>query len=272
MKSMRIPLPHGHLHAAQAGEGAPLVLLHGGALNHRLWHHQIPSLAQDARVIAFDARGHGESSTPRAPFRHSDDLIAALEYLNLEPAALVGLSMGASTAVDVAVERSDLVRGLLVVGAGVEARPHEFQDPWMQKMLDSWSKAERDQDPEAWVETFLNVGLGRDRYPTAVDPLKVTEIRQMVEHTLSNHVAKGAAAPVVSNSARAGLHNLTMPVLAVHGVHDSSDHHRMAAEVAHAVKRGSEVTIDDAAHYPPLEAPADFTAVAKAWLGQLAGG
>ncbi len=66
----KLELPDGHLAYREAGSGPPLVFLHGGALDHRMWDRQIEPLSRGHRVTALDARGHGASSTPTAPFRH----------------------------------------------------------------------------------------------------------------------------------------------------------------------------------------------------------
>src|SRR5690242_1322104 len=98
----RIEIPDGHLAYLDTGSGTPVVLLHGGTLNHRMWDDQVgPLVAAGHRVIAVDARGHGGSSTAAAPFRHCDDLAVLLRALGAGPAVLVGVSMGASTVLDV---------------------------------------------------------------------------------------------------------------------------------------------------------------------------
>lgn len=77
-----------------AGTGDPVILLHGGFLDHRMWDEQIPVLESRYRVVAPDARGHGASANASRPFRHADDLAALLFHLDIGPAVIVGLSMG----------------------------------------------------------------------------------------------------------------------------------------------------------------------------------
>ncbi|WP_143673523.1 alpha/beta fold hydrolase, partial [Streptomyces griseiscabiei] len=61
----------------KAGPGTPLVLLHGGFTDHRMWRDLVPALvAAGHRVIAPDARGHGASANASRPFRLTDDLAA----------------------------------------------------------------------------------------------------------------------------------------------------------------------------------------------------
>ncbi len=94
----------GDLAYRDVGSGDPVVLLHSGFADHRVFDDQIPALAARFRVIAPDIRGHGFSANAGAPFRWADDLTGLLRHLDLGPAVLVGLSMGAGVATDTALE------------------------------------------------------------------------------------------------------------------------------------------------------------------------
>lgn len=86
------------VHVAQAGAGAPVVLLHGWPQHWWCWRHVIPALAERHRVIAADLRGLGWTSAPRGGYdKHSlaGDLIALLDTLELERVVLVGHDWGA---------------------------------------------------------------------------------------------------------------------------------------------------------------------------------
>ncbi|MGK5733378.1 alpha/beta fold hydrolase [Streptomyces sp. URMC 124] len=101
-----------------AGEGEPLVLVHGGLTDHYTWRAVVPALAESFRVLVYDRRGHS-ASTRGAGGRvtrreHEDDLAALLQTLRLAPAHVVGNSYGASTALGLAVRRPDLLRSLIV--------------------------------------------------------------------------------------------------------------------------------------------------------------
>src|SRR5699024_10153417 len=99
---------------ALSGESKkPVIFLHGGALDHRMWAPQLKAL-EDRRLIALDARGHGWTTAPDgAAFRYCDDVVAVLDALDLERAVLAGVSMGASTAVGSALERPARVEAVV---------------------------------------------------------------------------------------------------------------------------------------------------------------
>lgn len=265
---LTVPVDGGHLAYRDAGSGSPVVLLHGGGLDSRMWSPQIEALAADHRVIAVDARGHGQSSTPAKPFRHVDDLAALFTRLGIDSAVVVGLSMGAGTAVDTAVEYPGLVRGLVVSGTGTSAP--DFRDPWVLDIMQTWARTQAERDAEGWIAAFMRFLPGPHRGMTDVDPQVVREVETMVRHTLENHVADtDPVLPGPVDDVRTRAAAIAVPVLAVIGGADSDDHIRMARELADAVANGSATTIDDTAHYPNLEKPAEFNAALRTFLADL---
>lgn len=265
----RVELADGHLAYREAGSGPPVVLLHGGGLDHRMWNDQVDALASRFRVVAVDARGHGWSATPTAAFRHVDDLAVLLERLDLAPAALVGVSMGASTALDIALEYPHLARAVVVVGAGT-GEP-EFRDPFVLGAFADQLRAAQAQDRAGWIEASLRLGFGPGRALADVDPAVVGRCREMLETTLARHI--GPAGPVLPTPVTRSwerLPGIGAPVLAVVGDLDSTDHNGMAARVARSVPDGRLVTVTGAAHYPNMERPAEFDRILLEFLRERA--
>lgn len=97
-----------HIRYATFGSGAPVVLLHGGLGHSGNWSHQVPALvAGGYRVITIDTRGHGRSTRDRRPFTYellASDVIAVLDTLEVQTAALVGWSDGAIIALIVGMK------------------------------------------------------------------------------------------------------------------------------------------------------------------------
>lgn len=106
-----------------AGEGDPLVLLHGGMVTNDLWGAQMPVFAERFKVLAPERRGHGHTPDVDGPLRYADmatDTIVFLEVVQ-GPAHLVGWSDGGIVGLVVAAARPDLVRKLVAISAN--ARP-----------------------------------------------------------------------------------------------------------------------------------------------------
>jgi pimeloyl-ACP methyl ester carboxylesterase len=239
-----------------SGTGDLLVLLHGGFLDHHMWDDVIPAFASRYRVIAPDARGHGASDNASRPFRHADDVAALLRHLRSGPAVVAGVSMGAGTAVDTALEHSGQVRALVVSGAGTSEPT--FTDPWTLGLLERWTAAMAAGDLDGSIDAFALFAAGPGRSLSDVDPIVVTRIRDMARRTMSKHSAgeQDWSVPVENTWERAA--EIAVPVLAVTGSLDSPDHIMMAERLAGLVADGRTTVIDGTAHYPNMERPQAF--------------
>ena len=112
------------LHVIEAGQGAPLVLLHGLFGSARNWGAVQKALAAEYRVVALDLRNHGAS--PQAPgmayAAQAEDVAETLAALGFERAAVLGHSMGGKVAMMLALTMPDLVERLIV--ADIAPRPY----------------------------------------------------------------------------------------------------------------------------------------------------
>lgn len=246
------------------GAGRPLVLLHGGFLDRGMWDDQIPVLSSRYRVLAPDARGHGRSANATAPFRHTDDVAALLRHLKTGPAVLVGVSMGAATAVDTALEHPDLVSAVVVTGGGT-SEPY-FTDVWTTQVAAIWQAAMGAGDLTAAVEAFTLFAAGPHRKLDALDPDLVSRLYRMTRGTMAKHTADEPnwMVPVRDTWDRAA--GIGVPVLAVSGGIDSPDHIGMAERLARTVADGRATVVDGTAHYPNMERPEVYNGILEDFL------
>lgn len=269
-----VTVPGGHIAVAREGAGPAVVLLHGGALDMRMWEQQLPALAAGHTVVRLDARGHGRSSTPTGPFRQCDDVAAVIRALELGPAVLVGVSMGAAAAVDTALEHPDVVRGVVACSGGATRHAGlgqgDFRDPWLLERFAALDAAARARDAAAWTEIYLEAGLvGPHRTVADVDPELVARCRKMITETLAVHVAPGpgpAPTPVADAPDRIGT--VAVPLLGVVGTLDVPDHLRMVRELVDGVPGAEYAEIEGAAHLPNLERPDAFDALLRGFLAR----
>lgn len=101
----------------EAGQGATVVLLHGGLGDSGLWEPVVPLLAERFRTIRTDFRFFGRSAGPAAPFSLRADTLGVLDALGLDRVALVGLSLGGAVALDLALDHPERVRAVAAVAS-----------------------------------------------------------------------------------------------------------------------------------------------------------
>ncbi len=120
----------------RTGAGAPVLLLHGLTATRRYVLHGATALARSGfELIGYDARGHGASLPARDPTAYAydllgDDAAAILAAAGLGSAALVGQSMGAATAVNLALRHPELVRALVIITPAHRGAPSPNLAHW----------------------------------------------------------------------------------------------------------------------------------------------
>jgi len=114
------------LHIEDHGTGTPIVFVHELGGDHRSWRGQIAALSKNYRCIAYSARGYPPTDVPEDNAAYGwqlavDDLVGVLDVLELDKAFLVGLSMGAYTALMLAIQQPERVLGLVFASGGTGA-------------------------------------------------------------------------------------------------------------------------------------------------------
>src|SRR4029077_17822278 len=100
------------------GAGEPVVLMHAGVADRRMWAPIVPAPPARRRVIRPDARGFGESLAPTGAWSHHGDLLALLDELGITRAHLVGASIGAGIVTEAALARPTIARSLFLGAPG----------------------------------------------------------------------------------------------------------------------------------------------------------
>ena len=175
-----------------AGEGDPLLLLHGGLCTNDTWSAQIPAFSERFRVIAPERRAHGHTPDVDGPLNYSDmasDTIGFLESVVKEPAHLVGWSDGGVVGLLVAIARPDLVRKLVVIGAntnpgGAVPEAHAIsetdpEDPSLEMFRGLYAAASPD-GPEHWPIMFAKFAEMVTKQPD----IKTDELARIKSPTL----------------------------------------------------------------------------------------
>jgi pimeloyl-ACP methyl ester carboxylesterase len=128
------------------GEGRmPLLLLHGFTGHAHAWDTLAIALQPHFRVLALDARGHGDSDAAEVynPLVAFDDLAGVVDQLRIEPAILVGLSMGGRNAMYFASKRPQSVQKLVILDIGPEISKRAAQAPPGPPEPETWQSIEQ---------------------------------------------------------------------------------------------------------------------------------
>lgn len=265
MLAARTPEPHavtygevavdgGTLPIWMSGEGAPVILLHGWTLDHRMWAPQIAALAADHFLVMPDRRGCGRSTAPPDLAREAEDVIAIADFLGFDRFALVGLSRGAVVALDTARRHGSRITGLVVSGAPLPALvPRE-------EVID----LDR-------FRTLAEAGeLATFRAEWAAHPLMAThtpQARALAAAMLADYDGRDLLQPSEAPGfPREVLGLLAMPVLALAGEHDTPWRKACAAALAAAAPRGRHGLIPRAGHLANVDNPAAFNAAVASFL------
>jgi pimeloyl-ACP methyl ester carboxylesterase len=106
-----------------AGQGEPIILIHAYSLDCRMWDAQFAELAKHYQVVRYDMRGFGKTDMPveGLNFSHAEDLRKLMWFLGIPKAHLVGVSLGASVAVDFLALYPDEVLSVTAVAGGIRA-------------------------------------------------------------------------------------------------------------------------------------------------------
>jgi pimeloyl-ACP methyl ester carboxylesterase len=254
--------PAGRL-AAWEWPGSPpaALLLHGIGNYGRVWDFVAAEIAGRLRLIAPDARGHGDSVTPPSGFTPEDfvaDAIAVMDATGLDRPLVVGHSMGGAHAMVLAATHPDRVRGLALVDVGPEIG-REGGDRARRLSL---GRPDRFADDAAALAYLRETSPG---YGDAVYANRMEHVfRRGADGALRWRSSKDALLRILGGPARSAdawraLETLPMPVLVVRGTRSASlsaaTYERMLATIPHVT--GLEL---DAGHNVQLDRPAELAA------------
>lgn len=236
------------LHYEEAGEGTPLVLIHGLGNDLHLWDGIVPDLAKHHRVLRFDVRGFGLSDKPAGPYSAgllAQDVAAFLDALQIDRAHLLGLSMGGVIAQRFALDHGRRVRSLVLVSTSSEvgeksrAAWHRLADTIEQRGFDSRSADASRAFAPAFAVAHPEIVAAAGARNAANDPLAY------------------AAAARASGDYHwtAELGTITAPVLIVQGLADQLTPPGGSVKMSRVLPHNKLVLLEGVGHNIQAEAP-----------------
>jgi non-heme chloroperoxidase len=259
-----IDLPTGvRLHYAEHGDpqGLPVVMLHGITDSWRSFETVMPHIAPSLRVFSLSQRGHGDSDRP-GRYRTRDfgaDAAAFIEALGLAPAVVVGHSMGSVNAMRLAIDRPDLLRGLVLAGAFASFGDNPAVVAFHREAIEPL----RDPIDPAFVEEWQRSTLAGPVDPDFFDVV----VRESMK--LPAAVWRDAFAPLFDDDFTAELHRIRTPTLVLWGDADAFSPRADQQRLLEAISGSRLVTYERAGHALHWEQPVRFAGDVSAFVKSL---
>lgn len=269
--TIRIDVQGGRLVADDHGprDGAPIVLVHSAVVNRRAWDGVVPHLVEAGyRVIAYDMRGFGESTSEEVEFTGHGDLLAVLDHFGLERAAVAGNSMGAHFALDAVLEAPERFIAYAWIGGGIsgfDKDPDPAEEALFQAESDAEDAGEWDLAAELDAQIWMDgPGQPATRVPPEIRAKFVAMDRELLEPGRVYGNRQPAGTPAIDR-----LAGVRVPTLVVIGELDTAGTRAAAERVAADVPGARIVRMPDVAHIVGLEQPEMLAALIVELLAPL---
>lgn len=240
------------LHVEAVGAGAPLLLVHGWAMDHRVFRPQTDALSRDFRVIAFDRRGFGLSGGEPDLSREVGDIDAIARQLIGGPFHLLGMSQGGRIALRYAARRPGRLRSLILQGAAVDGEepggPDEERIP-VAEYAELAAEGRMDEVRRRWLRhPMMRVG---ESHPEAEALL-----RQMLADYRGEDLAHfRPEAYAWSDDVLAAVAAAGLPLLVLSGARETEARRRLAGLLVEKVPGAREVLLAASGHLGNLSEP-----------------
>ncbi len=252
-----------------AGTGHPLLLIHGGLVDRRLWDDQFNVFAQHYRVIRFDVRSFGDSAPITAetpPYSLEEDLYSLLKFLGIEKTYVLGLSMGGAIAINFTLMYPEMVDALIPVAMGLSGFEPAEEDKASEAEVD---EAIRSGNVARAVELTLRFWTdGPTRTPEQVNPAVREKVRAMTTRNFERPEDENATQPrALEPPAISRLSEIHVPTLIIFGDQDVRDILKIADILEKEIPGAKKVVIPGTAHHLNMEKPDEFNRIVLDFLG-----
>lgn len=257
-----LAVPGGELAFEVEGRGSPLVLLHEGIADRRMWNREFPLLARNHHVARYDLRGYGSSPPATSEFFPVRDLLALIDYLRMDRPLIIGPSMGGKIALDLALAHPDKVGGLLLIAPGYSGMDYdqvpdgkatfERDETLSKAAADAWAAGHLEEATEHLRQLWASALTG-----SALDLFRsmVRDNAQEVFEERSGHHERREGAP-----AAARLKEVRVPTHILVGERDNPAMPHCANFLARGIAGATVELVPGADHLLNLSRPDAFDA------------
>jgi pimeloyl-ACP methyl ester carboxylesterase len=248
--SLPDPIDQGYVEHEEArirystyGSGPPVILLHGGLGHSGNWGNQVPALVSGGyRAVLIDSRGHGRSTRDARPFSYelmASDVLAVMDALHLEKAALAGWSDGACTALILAAKAPSRIAGVFFFACNMDpsgVKPFEAT-PTLNRCF------------ARHVKDYTQLSATPEHFKDFVAAVT------LMQQTQPNYSAQDLA-------------KISVPVVIVQSEHDEFIKREHAEYLARSIPNAESVVLNGVSHFAPLQRPEQFNAAMLAFISK----
>lgn len=256
----------GRIYYEVNGDGPALTLIHAGVANLRQWDEQVPAFAERFRVVRYDTRTFGRTTSENVEISNRGDLAALLDHLGVTQTAVLGLSRGGSIAVDFTLAYPDRVSALVAVAAGISG----FESPPTPDEQALWDEYDRRYEAGDWewivdAETAFWVDGPRqptDRVPTALR----ARVHDWIAQGYRDHAKEEPTSQPLDPPAVNRLGQIQVPTLVMVGDLDEGGTIEACRKLATDIPGARFELFEGVAHMVNLEQPDRFTRLVRDFL------
>ncbi|MCD7901824.1 MAG: alpha/beta hydrolase [Bacteroides sp.] len=271
LKEGYIEVDNGSLYYQELGNGEPLIFVHGHSLDHRMWDTQFEVFARQYRVIRYDVRGYGRSSSQSEDdqFTHVEDLVKLMDALQIEKAHIVGLSMGGFIGADMLGWFPEKMKSAVLASGNIRKSPGPSQP------MDEEEKARRDKEIAELKEKGVDV-MKREWFEGLMESggTQRERMRQPLWQMIEDwdawqplHKEVRVIAGLDAHEALKKKHP-EVPVLLVAG-NAPGNRYSENPEILQYLPNGKQVVLEDCGHMLNMEQPDAFNQIVLEFLASI---
>ena len=251
---MKVNINDGFIDATVIGAGHVSVFIHGFSLNKSMWDSYVSYFSKSFKIISYDLRGFGNSSTPTSAYSHHQDLKELLDELDVTSCTLVGFSLGGAVAIDFALEFPELVEKLVLLSTGLSGFvPRGDFD------LSATSVRLEDKKKE-WLAHPIFSGTRDD-------------VRHILARFVNDysgwHWEHDDPRIRLQPSATSRVHEIACPVYIVVGENDMDYFRNVAEHLKTCIKSSTAITMENQGHFIPFEGRKKLTHILYGLLNKV---
>ncbi|MEM7332779.1 MAG: alpha/beta hydrolase [Chloroflexota bacterium] len=235
------------------GQGEPIVFIHAGICDRRMWGPQMAFFKQSYRAISYDMRGFGETAVSDTTYSHLDDLKALFDHWQLDSAHIVGCSRGGMLAMDFTLAFPQKAKSLTMVCSNPSGFNFEGEPPPQWGELVAAADA---GDVEKTVELEIQFWVdGWQHRPPGAAPEHVRElVREMNTIVMKNDMMDIGEERPLDTTGVEQIDTLNLPIFLIDGKYDDDDLGK-ALDFIQAHHPSAQKIVLDSGHIPSLETP-----------------